>query len=613
MSDGLGLTVALTIGAAVYLGVAWYVFRHRLAAGGRALTVLLLAAGVWTIANAVEVSMDSPTDQEAWGDIKYVGIVLLPPALLTFAIEYTGRRRRVSREAAAWLLIEPIVVLTVLAVPSTHDLVRSVPADAPSGMYYVADVGPLFAVHAVYSYVVLLAGIGVLVVGLVRAARQHAVRSWVLIAFCLAPLVANAIFNFELLDLTLDPSPLAFSLAGFALVWGFFRFRLHELVPVGRRQVVDRIPDAVLVLDLNGRVMDANPAAGRLTGLAPSALTGRDLGDVLPQLRSAADQAPADADFALSCRGRADDGADLDLAVTLSPLPDDVSAPTGRLVVLRDITAQRDVERRLRELVRERSVTIETLRRGLYPVRMPAIPGLQVAAVLDPAEAETSIGGDFVDVRPSGPNRWTMMVGDVVGKGAGAATLTALARHTTVALTALGWTPARVLHEVSRAIAIDEQAAGNELEARFCTMALATLEPVDGGAKVGLALGGHPRPMLVTGAGLVREVGVPGSLLGVLPEPEIHDVTLRLEPGDSLVMFTDGVTESRNAGDAYGEARLADLLSQLAGLPAALVVREVVDAVRSFGTDTDPRDDVAVLVLSLPAEGVAGPLRPPGL
>ncbi|MGL5828107.1 MAG: PP2C family protein-serine/threonine phosphatase [Angustibacter sp.] len=194
------------------------------------------------------------------------------------------------------------------------------------------------------------------------------------------------------------------------------------------------------------------------------------------------------------------------------------------------------------------------------------------------------------------------MIGDVVGKGAGAATLTALARHTTVALSAQGWSPARVLREVSRAIATDEQAAGAELEARFCTIALANLTTTDAGATLDLALGGHPQPMVVRSDGQVHEVGVPGSLLGVLPDPDIADVTVELRPGDSLVMFTDGVIEARHGKDAFGERRLGELVSALVGLPASLMAREIVDAVRSFGTGEDARDDVAVVVLTLPVK-----------
>jgi phosphoserine phosphatase RsbU/P len=162
-----------------------------------------------------------------------------------------------------------------------------------------------------------------------------------------------------------------------------------------------------------------------------------------------------------------------------------------------------------------------------------------------------------------------------------------------------------VLGEVSRAIALDEQAAGAELEARFCTVALATVEPRLEGTRVVLSLGGHPRPMLVRPTGDVTEVGVPGSLLGVLADPELHDVTLWLAPGELLVMFTDGVIEARRGSDAFGEARLTALLGRLAGSAPQHVVEEVVRTVRAFSQGEDARDDVAVLVVGVPAGAAA--------
>ncbi len=612
MDDSGVLVPALALGAALYLSVAAYVWSRRAAVGGRALTLLLIAAGIWTICNAVEVSLDDPSAQERWGDLKYVGIVLLPPALLSFAVEYTGRRRRMGLRNVVLLAVEPVVVLTLLAVPSTHDWVRSVPNGSPPGEYAVADTGPVFWLNILYSYVLIVVAAVMLVTALVRLQRRDA-RVWMLIGAALLPRVLNAAYNLGLDQVvTVDPTPLGFTISGLVLVWGFFRFRLSDLVPVGRRQVVDQIPDAVVVLDRHGRVVDANPAAATLTGRTASALVGVELLDVLPQLSGLLGATAADEQASGTSRVARADGGAADLAVTISPLPGAGAPASGRLVVLRDVTAQRDVERRLRELVTERTAIIDTLQRGLYPARIPQIPGLEVAAVLDPAEVDTNIGGDFVDVRSSGPDRWTLMVGDVVGKGASAATLTALARHTTVALTALGWAPSAVLAEVSRAIAVDEQAAGAELDARFCTVALATVEPVEDGAEVVLSLGGHPRPMLVTGRGEVTEVGVPGSLLGVVEQPELHDVRLRLQPGESLVMFTDGVTESRRGDDVFGEHRLAGLLARTAGLAPEQLVRRVVDEVRAFAAGADARDDVAVLALCVPVDDDAARARPAG-
>jgi PAS domain S-box-containing protein len=597
--DLLELGVALGLAAGLYVAVAAFVWSHRRAVGGRALTLLLLAAGTWTICGAVEVSLLDPQAQELWGDVKYLGIVALPPALLTFAVQYTGRRRRMGRRAIALLAIEPVLVLLAIALPSTHRLVRYVPADAPYGEYAVAKAGPLFWVHAIYSYVLILVAVVLLVHALLKVQRRYA-KAWLLIASALLPLLLNVVYTLHLTDrLGVDPTPLGFSVTGLVLVWGFFRFRLLEIIPVGRKVVVERIPDAVVVLDRHGHVVDANPAAARLTGASVGALVGRDLLDVLPQLAPLVDTTGASQHAFGSCRAKRADGVTVDLAVTISPLPDEVHAPTGRLVVLRDVTAQRDIERRLRDLVAERTATLETLQRGLYPARVPDMPGLSVAAVLDPAESDTSIGGDFVDVRACGEGRWCLMVGDVVGKGAAAATLIGLARHTALALTSIGWAPSAVLGEVSRAIAAEEPDAG-DVDPRFCTLALATVESAEDGAELVLSLGGHPRPMLVRASGEVTEVGVPGTLLGLFDAPELHDVRVRLHPGDCLVMFSDGVTEARRGMEAFADHRLPQLLGELAGTPAGHVVHEVVTAVRTFSRNESGRDDIAVLALAVP-------------
>jgi PAS domain S-box-containing protein len=595
----------LGVGAVVYLAVAGYVWHHRWAVGARALTVLLLSAAVWTLLYVVEVSRPDPQVQERWGDVKYVGIVVLPPALLAFALQYTGRRRHIPRWWLVALAVEPVLLLLALALPATHDLVRFVRSDAPYGTYAFVEAGPLFWANLSYSYVLIVVAIGLLVQDLVRVRTRYARQAWTLTVSVLLPLVVNALYNGRKLmhfpTGNIDPTPLGFSIACFVLVWGFFRFRLLDIVPVGRRQVVERIPDGVVVTDARDVVVDANPAAGRLCGGPRAAMIGRNLVDVLPEVAEVGRSAALDEHVSGVCVIAADDGV-VDLSVTVSPLPD-ATSPTGRLFVLRDITAQRDVERRLRDLAAERQTIIDTLQRGLYPARLPPIPGIDVAAALDPAESHTAIGGDFVDVRPSTAGRWSLMLGDVVGKGTGAATLTALVRHTTLALTALGWPPSRVLVGVNGAIAAEEAFALPDTDPRFCTLALAALTPEADGAEVVLSLGGHPQPMLVPAAGPIVEVGRPGTLLGIVDPPELHDVTLRLRAGDALVLFSDGVVETRRDRVPFGEERLVDLLEATRGLPASDVVGAVVGEVRRYGHGGEGRDDVAVLVVRVDDAG----------
>src|SRR5215210_4380631 len=112
----------LAAGAVIYLAVAAYVWRHRRAVGARALTLLLLSAAVWTLLSVVEIAQPDPQVQERWGDVKYVGIVVLPPAFLAFALQYTGRRRHLRRRWIAALAVEPLVLLVLLWLPGTHDL-----------------------------------------------------------------------------------------------------------------------------------------------------------------------------------------------------------------------------------------------------------------------------------------------------------------------------------------------------------------------------------------------------------------------------------------------------------------------------------------------------------
>src|SRR5919112_1095864 len=522
--------------------------------------------------------------------------VLAAGAVLYLAVAaYVWRHRRAVGARALIVLL----LLALLAMPETHDWVRFVPDDAAYGTYAFVEAGPLFWVNLGYSYVLIVAAIGLLVRDLVRVSSRYGRQAWTLIVSVLVPLVVNALYNLgkftHLPTGTIDPTPVGFSFACFVLVWGFFRFRLLDLVPVGRRQVVERIPDAVVVTDARGVIVDANPAAANLAGRPRADMIGRHVLEVLPCVDAVARSVPLD-EHASGGTVLSTVAGERDLSVSVSPLPD-ATSPTGRLVVLRDVTAQRDVERRYRDLAAERQAIIDTLQRGLYPSHLPLIPGVDVAAALDPAETHTAIGGDFVDVRPSMPGRWSLVLGDVVGKGAGAATLTALARHTTVALTSLGWRPARVLAGVSAAIAAQEAFAAPGAEPRFCTVALATLETRGDGADVVLALGGHPRPMFVPAEGPIVEVGRPGTLLGIVDPPELYDVELRLGPGDELVLFTDGVVETRREGDPFGEERLIELLDATRGLPAAEVVEALVGEVRRYGRAGDGRDDVAVLVV----------------
>jgi PAS domain S-box-containing protein len=240
-----------------------------------------------------------------------------------------------------------------------------------------------------------------------------------------------------------------------------------------------------------------------------------------------------------------------------------------------------------------RSEIAHVLQRSLLPPHLPEIPGVEVGAEYLSVGEGSDVGGDFYDIINSLEDGWICAIGDVRGKGVEAASVTALARYTIRAVTMKDDRPSEVL------TALNEAMLRQLPEDRFCTAACVRLEPQDGAPGVGLDVSraGHPPPLVVRSYGAVEEVGFSGRVLGVFPEAELRDASLRLKPGESLVLYTDGVTEARSAeGDFFGEGRLRRLLSSCAGYDAATLARRIKDEILDFQQGY-PRDDLAVVVL----------------
>jgi PAS domain S-box-containing protein len=244
-------------------------------------------------------------------------------------------------------------------------------------------------------------------------------------------------------------------------------------------------------------------------------------------------------------------------------------------------------------LYRGRSEIARVLQRSLLPPHLPEIPGVEVGAEYLSVGEASEVGGDFYDLINTVEDGWICAIGDVRGKGVEAASVTALARYTIRAVTLKNDRPSEIL------AALNEAMLRQLPEDRFCTAACVRLEPQDGSAGVGVDVSraGHPPPLLVRPEGAVEEIGCPGRVLGVFSEAELLDTSLRLMPGEALVLYTDGVTEARSPdGDFFGEGRLRQLLSSCAGRDAVTFARRIKDDVLDF-QEGSLRDDLAVLVL----------------
>ncbi|HEX2031335.1 MAG TPA: SpoIIE family protein phosphatase [Actinomycetota bacterium] len=243
-------------------------------------------------------------------------------------------------------------------------------------------------------------------------------------------------------------------------------------------------------------------------------------------------------------------------------------------------------------LYEDRASVARTLQRSLLPPDLPVVPGVELAATYRPAAAGEQIGGDFYDVFQTGEREWAVVIGDVCGKGVQAASLTGLARHTIRATAMQDLRPGDTLGALNEVIKDDGADAG------FCTVAYGRLRLLGRGAQLTVVCGGHPPPLAVRGDGDVEAVGSPGTLIGVLPEVEAHEETIRLDPGDAIVFYTDGVTDQRSGSSMFGEGRLRRLLKGHASVPPQELIERIEGALDEFA-DEPARDDMAIVALRL--------------
>jgi len=249
-------------------------------------------------------------------------------------------------------------------------------------------------------------------------------------------------------------------------------------------------------------------------------------------------------------------------------------------------------------LYQSRNRVARSLQAALLPPALPETVGLAIATRYEVAEADAAIGGDFYDVVGLGENTWGVVVGDVCGRGPDAAALTGLVRHTIRTAAVHETKPSVVLANTNAAVLQQIE------DSRFCTAAFLRVEVVDvqsGQINIVVSSAGHPRPILVRVDGSASAIECSGTLLGVVSNPKLREVEVTLSAGDSIVLYTDGVTEARRDEELFGEQRLVSVARSLAAHPAEVIATGIQAAVSAFRRS--PRDDMAIVVL----QAVAAP------
>ena len=284
-----------------------------------------------------------------------------------------------------------------------------------------------------------------------------------------------------------------------------------------------------------------------------------------------------------------------------------VSAETGRRFGDRDVAFAQELAGRCAlavdnaRLYSERAHIARTLQESLLPPELPQPPGIEVAARFRAAGEGFDVGGDFYDVFDTGTSGWAAVIGDVCGKGPEAAAVTALARYTLRAAAMRERVPSRILATLNEAMLRQRS------DRRFCTVLYASVDGTANGLELRFASGGHPLPLVVRADGSVSEAGTPGTLLGIVPDPDLTDDVIELQPGDAAILYTDGVTDAAAPDVVREPLDLAGQMGLRGDESADELAQRLLDAALGGDRVGEPRDDIAIVVIKArAASAVAG-------
>lgn len=237
----------------------------------------------------------------------------------------------------------------------------------------------------------------------------------------------------------------------------------------------------------------------------------------------------------------------------------------------------------------ERRRIAHELQQSLLPPKLPTIEGVELGAEYVPIGDDVEVGGDFYDLVQIDDDRWLVVVGDVSGKGAQAANVTGSMREVLRVLVRDGRPLVSILDTLNSIL--------YERAGQYCTLALAIVHRDEAGVlRMALNLAGHDQPLLIRRDGSVVPVGLCGTAIGLFEVLDAPTIEVTVHAGETLVFYTDGVTERRRGSDFFGADLLAEALSDLAGHTADVVAARLRKTVLDFSPEP-PRDDIAIITL----------------
>lgn len=334
----------------VSLSLAYAIWRKGAAQRGAAFVTLLVCMAGWSLASTLALSATTLLGKIIFVDLTYLFVVNVPPLWLVFIIIYTGNEHWLTRNRAIALSIHPTVTMLAIVTNHLHDGFWTDRAVVLQDGVFVTDfvLGPLFWVHTAYSYIILLATVVILMRAWIGAPQLYRTQIYFLLLGVGIPFVGNFLYVFGITPFPLyyDITPLFFALGFTPVAFALYRYRLMDIIPVARDNVIDSMQDAMMVIDTKNYVVDVNAAALTLMNRKKDNTIGLTAQEMLrnqPQLFEKFKNVEAietEVEMKINGEERVYD-------TRISPLRNRAGDLTGRIIMLHDITTLKKINKDL--------------------------------------------------------------------------------------------------------------------------------------------------------------------------------------------------------------------------------------------------------------------------